>query len=481
MPYNKQSRVIRGITWSAIERFASQGVQFVVSMIVARLLMPSDYGIVAMAMILLTVFQVINESGFGEALMQKLDRDDMDISTVFVFNLVIGFILYAIVFFTAPLMADFFEEPSLVTVNRLLGLTLIINSFVIIQRTLLMIRVDLKSLAKASVIAALISGVVAVVMAYRGFGVLALVVQSLTYSVVNVAVIYIVSEYHPSLKFSYKRFKPLFNYTYKLIGARLLNILFAEGYPLVIGKFYSSAQLGFFNRAMSFQTISSKNIAQIIQRVSTPILCEAQNDKEELGRVLVRFIRVTLLVVTPIVVGMYLLAEPLVVTLLTDKWIYTAHILQITCPIGIFYVFNTFNRNLFNATGRTDWAFQSELVKKIIFTCIIITTMFISFEVLIAGLIVIEGLDFIISAHYTKRQIGLTLWQQIKSVKDILGASLVMAIVIIASTFSIESNLAKLLVGTSTGAIAYLVVCYFFDIQKTRSIFLILLTKINIK
>lgn len=471
----------KGVAWSAIERFASQGVQFVVSMIVARLLMPSDYGVVAMAMILLAVLQVINESGFGEALMQKLDRDDMDISTVFVFNLAIGLILYTIVFFTAPLMADFFKEPSLVAVNRLLGLTLIINSFVIIQRTLLLIRVDLKSLAKASVAAALVSGVVAVVMAYRGFGVMSLVVQSLTYSVVNVVVIYITSEYRPSLKFSYQRFKPLFNYTYKLVGARLLNIVFAEGYPMVIGKFYSAAQLGFFNRATSFQTISSKNIAQIIQRVSTPILCEVQNDKEELRRVLMKFIGITLLVVAPIVVGMFLLAEPLVVTLLTDKWIYTAHILQITCPIGIFYVFNTFNRNLFNATGRTDWAFQSEVIKKIIFAGIIITTMFISFEVLIAGLIVIEALDFMISAYYTKRQIGLTLWQQIKSVKDILGASLVMAIVIIACTFFIESNPIKLVVGTVSGAISYLLMCYFFNIQRTRAIILNILTKINTK
>ncbi|MEG1854776.1 MAG: lipopolysaccharide biosynthesis protein [Acinetobacter sp.] len=468
MKNDQNNRVRSGLAWSAIERFASQGVQFIVSIIIARMLMPSDYGVVAMAMILLVILQVINESGFGEALMQKLDRDDLDISTIFVFNLAIGVFLYSLVYFSAPLMSDFFQEPQLIFINRLLGLTLIINSFVVVQRTLLFIRVDMKTLAKASVTGAVVSGVVSITMAYKGFGVMALVAQSLTYNMVNVVIICFCVKFYPSLKFSYKRFKPLFNYTYKLMGSRLLNVIYTEGYPMIIGKCYSSTQLGFFNRSLSFQSISSRSITQIIQRVSTPLLCEAQNNKNELGQVLIRFIRLSMIFVLPISIGLFLLAEPLIITLLTEKWLYSAYILKMTSPIGVFYVFNTFNRNLFNATGRTDWAFQSELIKKIIFSLILFGTLFISFEALILGLIIIEFFDFVISAHYTKLQIGLTFWQQIKSVKDIFFASMIMTAVIIVTTFFINDSLLKLLTGSFAGFLSYFAICFYYNIQNVR-------------
>ena len=463
------NRIKYGVFWSAIERFSSQGIQFVVSVVLARFLMPEDYGIIAMAMVIVAVLQGINEAEFGVALMHKLDRDDLDISTVYVFNIVFGLFLYAVVFFTAPVISDFFHEPSLTLVNRLLALSLIINSFAVVQRTLLLIKIDFKKMSTASIIAAIVSGVVAIFMANYNYGEMALIAQYLIFSAVDALVIFLLVKSYPAFKFSFSRFKPIFNYTYKLLGARLLNVIFSQGYPLIIGKYYSAGQLGYFNRALSFQSISSNNIAQIIQRVSTPLLCEVQHDKEELSRVLIKFLRIALGIVCPLVFGIYILAEPLIIVVLTEKWIYSAKILKILCPVSILYVFNTFNKNIFNATGRTDWAFKSELIKKIIFIPIIISGIFLNFESLIFGLVLIEFTDFLISTYYTKKQIGLSIFQQIKSVSDIFGVTVIMSLAVIGSVMHIENNFLKLLIGFASGIVTYVLLILCFNLFNSKN------------
>lgn len=470
MNTRKNGKVHLGVFWSAIERFSSQGIQFVISIILARLLLPQDYGIIAIAMIIVTILQGINDAEFGVALMHKLDRDDLDISTVFIFNIVLGIFLYVIVFFTSPLIAAFFKEPALTVVNRLLGLSLIINSFVSVPRTLLFIKVDFKTMSKASIIASIMSGIIAIGMANYGYREMSLIVQFIIYNLVNLVIIFFYVKQYPSFRFSFERFKPIFNYTYKLLGARLLKVIFAQGYPLIIGKYYSISQLGYYNRALSFQSISSNNITQIIQRVSTPLLCEVQHSKEDLKRVLIKFIRLAMMIVLPLSCGIFILAEPLITTILTEKWLFTATVLKIICPISVFYVFNTFNRNLFNATGRTDLALKSEIIKKLIIIPIAVGLIFLSFKTMIFGLVIIEIIDFFISTHYTKKQIELSAWEQIKSMRDLFGMSLVMSLVIIVSTMFIENNFWKLFTGTILGALTYFLLVYVFNIFEIQII-----------
>ncbi|WP_321438091.1 lipopolysaccharide biosynthesis protein [uncultured Bacteroides sp.] len=463
-----KQRAKNGVIWSAFERFSVQGVQFVISVILARLLSPSDFGVVALVLVVLNILQTVNESGFGASLMQKLDRDELDFSSVFVLNIILGLFLYGILYVSAPGISLFFKLPQLTHLTRIIGLNLIITSFVVVQRTKLLIEVDFKTLAKASFVSAVISGCIGIFCAYRGLGVMSLVLQALASNGLNTLLIWCFVKWRPKLQFSYIRFVGLFNFAYKLILARLIDNVFQEVYSVVIGKVYSPVQLGYFNRAKSFEQLSSNNLTNIVQRVSVPILCESQKDKQRMERVLTKFVASTALIVYPLLFGLAILAKPLISVLLTDKWMPAAWMLQILCPVGFFYVISAFNRNVFNATGRTDWALKSEMIRKISSVAIIIAAIYWGFTALICSQLLIAITEFFVDIHYTRKQIGVTLFQQLKSVSNVFAASLAMAVIIWITTSFIDTYLVKLLVGFFVGALSYFSICYLFNIEDVR-------------
>lgn len=464
------NRIVKGVSWSAIERFSVQAVQFIISVVLARLLMPEAYGVVALALVILNVLQTVNEVGFGAALMQKLDRNELDFSSVFVMNMVMGVSLYAILFFTAPLLENLFNVEGLAVVTRWIGLNLIITSFIVVQRTKLFIDVDFKTMAKASLVGVIISGIAGIVYAYNGGGVMALVVQSLLSNLVTTVLIWLQSKWRPSLRFSWESFVKLFNYAYKLILSRFVNTVFNEVYSAVVGAFYSPAQLGLFNRAKSFETMTSINITTIVQRVSTPILCEKQKDHYELGQSLIYFIRNTSFFVFPLLCGLLVLADPLIRVLLTDKWEGTIWILQVLCPVGMLSVFSTFNLNIFNATGRTDWALKCETIKKVVDIAIIICAIRISFQALVWSQVVIAVFEFFINLFYTKKQIGLGLIEQLKSVLGIFVCSAVMAVVVFCVASLMMSDVVKLFVGIVVGVLTYVILCLLINVNNSRTL-----------
>ena len=462
-------RTVKGVVWSGIERFSVQFIQFVISVILARLLVPEDFGLLAIILVVMNILQTVNEAGFGEALMQKLDRDELDFSTVFVFNIFLGVIMYGLLYLLAPIIAVFFEQLELTPLIRILGLNLIISSLVVVQRTRLIIRIDFKTQAKASLIAVIISGSIGIFCAYKGMGVIALLIQSLLNNGINTLLIWNLAKWQPKLQFSYDRFVRLFNYAYKLILTRLINSVFNEMYSLVIGKVYSPSQLAYFNRAKSFEQLSSNNITSMVQRVSTPLLCEFQTDHEKIGRILLKFIRHTAFIVYPLLFGLFVLAEPIVSVILTDKWLPSVWILQVLCPVGLFDVISTFNRNVFNATGRTDWALQSEVIKKTIFVVILAIAIYFGFDALIYSQVIIALIEFFISVYYTKKQIGLTIFEQIKSVSSIIVASCFMAFSVLFVTSVLSNNFIKLIVGIGVGIFIYFIITYLFNILDFRT------------
>lgn len=463
-----KQRAKNGVIWSAFERFSVQGVQFVISVILARLLSPSDFGVVALVVVVLNILQTVNESGFGASLMQKLDRDELDFSSVFVLNIILGVSLYGILYVFAPGISLFFKLPQLTHLTRLIGLNLIITSFVVVQRTKLLIEVDFKTLAKASFVSAVISGCIGIFCAYRGLGVMSLVLQALANNGLNTLLIWCFVKWRPKLQFSYIRFVGLFNFAYKLILARLIDNVFQEVYSVVIGKVYSPVQLGYFNRAKSFEQLSSNNLTNIVQRVSIPILCEAQKDNQQMERVLTKFVASTALIVYPLLFGLAVLAKPLISVLLTDKWMPAAWMLQILCPVGFFYVISAFNRNVFNATGRTGWALKSEMIRKISSVAIIIAAIYLGFTALICSQLIIAITEFFVDIHYTRKQIGVTLFQQLKSVSSVFAASLTMAVIIWITIRFFDTYFVKLFVGFFIGAVSYFVICYLFNIEDVR-------------
>jgi O-antigen/teichoic acid export membrane protein len=299
---------------------------------------------------------------------------------------------------------------------------------------------------------------------------MALIVQSLMNNLVNTVLIWLMVIWKFSLKFSYERFVGLFNYAYKLTLARLVNSVFNEIYSIVIGKAYTPAQLGFFNRAKSFTELSSGNITSIVQKVSVPLLCEAQHDNKRMGEVLLKFIKNTAFIVFPLLCGLFVLAEPLVSILLTDKWLPSVWILRVLCPVGMMFVISTFNMNVFNATGRTDWALKSEIIKKIIYVGIIAIAVFFGFEALIYSQILIAIIELIISTYYTKKQIGLKLFCQLTSLSSIFFLSIIMAIIVWSVTCMLPNMYYKLFIGILVGVISYTVLVYFLNTNNFRDV-----------
>lgn len=476
-----KKKTFKGVVWSGIERFSVQIIQFIVSIILARLLTPSDFGVVAIVLVLINILQVFNEVGFGAALMQKLDRDELDYSTVFFFNIIWGGVLYLLLYLIAPYFSLFFKIEELTHLTRLLGLNLIFASFVVVQRTRLIIQIDFKTQAKASFVAVIISGSVGVYSAYIGMGVISIVIQHLLFTLTNTLFIWILAKWRPKLQFSFKRLKSLFNYAYKLIIARFINAVFQEIYSFAIGKAYTPAQLGYFNRAKSFTSISSNNITSIVQRVSTPVLCEAQVDYEKMGNLLLGFIQKTSFIVFPLLCGLFVLSDSLIIVLLTEKWLPASWILKVLCPVGMLFVFSTFNMNVFNATGRTDWAMISEIIKKTLNILILIGALFIGFEALIISQIFVALIDFFIDTWFTKKQIGLTVVKQLSSVIGILVASLLMIGVVIFITSALNKDIWILSIGVVGGALFYLSICYIFNIAEFKKIVIQSWEKIKIK
>lgn len=460
---NNKNKAAKGVAWSAIERFSVQGVQFLVSIVLARLLTPDDFGLIAIVLVFSVIFQTINESGLNIALVHKQDRDDLDFSTAFYANIAIGISSYLLLFFASPFIASFYDSPQLVPVMRILSLDIVIKSFGLVQLAKYTINVDFKTQARASLIAAMISGVTGIATAYFTHSVYAIVLQQLTNNCIYVLLMWIFAKWKPMLAFSFERFKGLFSYAYKLILARLISVVFDDIYSLAIGKLYTPAVLGYYNRAMSFRTVLSRNLISIVQRVSMPMLCEVQHDKEEMKRVLLRFMSTTALLVYPLLAGLMVLSKPLVLVVLGEKWLETSTMLIYGCPVGFFYLISTFNRNVFNATGRTDWALKAEIIKKTIFIGIFLLTMRYQIKVLLVGLIVISIIEMLIDTTFSHKQIGISLFTQLRSLAGVLCATVIMSLAIVVFNTFITNIYVQLVGGFIVGIIIYSTVCYILN------------------
>lgn len=464
-------RVVKGVQWSAIQQFLTQIIQFVVTIVLARILEPKEFGLVAVCMIILTILQVINETGFGAALMQKLDRDETDFFSVFILNILMGIALYLLLFTSAPLLAEIFKLPELTTVVRILGLNLIISSFIVVQRTKLLINVDFKTWAKASVGGAIAAGAVGILMAYKGAGVFALVAQSLFSNFLSVVAIWCMVKWRPTFHFSFNRLKSLFQFAYKLILARLINVVFNEIYSSVVALFFNPTQLVFFNRAKSFEYISSNNIVTIVQRVAVPVMCEKQKSKDDLRKVTLSFIRTTGLIIIPLIVLLHVLANPLIICLLTDKWIESAYILKIICIAGFFYNISAFNMNIYNATGRTDLALKCEVVKKITSILIIASALILkNFDILVWSYTICAVVECILNILFVKSQINTSIIQQFQGLLAPLTAGIAMGLIVYLLTLVSANPHVQLFIFGLTGLILYIVICYLFNICDCRSL-----------
>lgn len=420
----------KGTIWSSIERFSVQGISFIVMIIMARVLTPNDYGLVGMLTIFIAISQALIDSGFSQALIRKQDRSETDNSTVFYFNIAVGGILYLILFSCAPLIARFYDEPILVPLTRVISLSVLINSFVVVQRALLTVKIDFKTQAKASLTASVVSGAVGIIMVYTGWGVWSIVWYQITNLLINAILLWIFSKWRPTWQYSWSSFHELFGFGSKLAISAIIDTLYQNIYIIVIGKVFKAADLGYYTRAQQFAAFPSSNLTGIIQRVTFPVLCTIQDDDERLRNVYRRFLRMSAFIVFPLMIGLAAVAHPLVVILLKEQWAFTAILLQIICFSMMWHPIHAINLNLLQVKGRSDLFLKLEIWKKCVGVAILCTTVPFGLVAMCFGAIASSIISLIINTYYTGKLIDIGFFKQMRDLMPTLAYSLSMGLLV---------------------------------------------------
>lgn len=409
-----RSQSLSGMKWSAIERFAVQGIQFVIGLILARLLTPSDYGIIGMLAIFIAISQTIIDSGFSKALIQKQDRTEVDFSTAFFFNIAVGLICYLVLFFASPYIASFFNEPVLKDILRVLAINLFLNSLAVVPVAKLSIRVDFKTQSKASIVSTVLSGALGIVLAYKGVGVWALVAQSVSHSFVNVVLLWCLLKWKPQWNFSWASFKKLFGYGGNVLVAGIISTIYANINTLVIGKFYTPKDLGYFTRGQQFPSLLSTNLTAIVQRVTFPILSKIQNDDNRLASVYRDYIKISSLGIFFLLVFLSSIAKPLVTFLLTDKWIDAVIYLRVFCYALMFDHICAINLNLLYVKGKTNLVLRLEVIKKSLAFIILISSIPFGVFAICLSQVIYTQVAVYINTYYTGKLLNLGYFKQLK-------------------------------------------------------------------
>lgn len=465
-----KSKATSGFIWNAVERFSVTIGQFIIGIILARLLMPEDFGLIGMLSIFIAISQVFIQSGMGSGLIQKQDRVDEDFSTVFIFNLIVSTLFYVLLFLSAPLIASFYEMPLLSSLTRVLGITLIINSLSIVQRTKLEIEVNFKTLAKVNIIALVIGGALAIGAALYEFGVWALVIQTLSISVVTAIGLWILGNWSLSLVFSKTSFKQLFSYGSKLLAAGLYAKSLQEVYNLVIGKAYSASELGFFTQARKFAEVSSSTLTNVLQKVTFPILSSLQYDEKRMVSVYGRMIRMAAFISFPTLSLLAVLAEPLISILLGEKWLPVAPLLQWLCIAKLVYPISVINMNILNAVGRSDLFLKVDLSKFPLIVIVLVVTIPISLEAVVIGQVVTSFISFFINAYLPGKLYGYGSMKQLKDTSLIIFATIFMVIVTLTAISFVDSAYLQLVLGFLSAMFGYLSMSYLLKIKELTEI-----------
>lgn len=474
-----KSKTTKGFIWSAVENFSIQAIQFVFGLIMARILTPHDYGLVGMLVVFIAIGQTFTESGFANALIQNQKRTEVDYSTAFYFNIVVGVLSYLILFVLAPFIASFYGLPQLEILTRVLMFVLIINSFSVVQRAQFTINLDFKKQAQATVKSVFISGVIGIVVAYFGGGVWSLVIQLLSRNFLNVIFLWYYSKWRPVRAFSWESFKGMWSFGYKLLCSGLLDTLYKNIYQLLIGKFFSSSDLGNYTRAQQFAVFPSINLTSIHQRVAYPILSSIQDNSERLSILFLRYLRLAAFVAFPLMIGLSALAEPLILSVLTKKWEGAIVLLQIICFSLMWHPVQTINLNVLKVKARTDLYLKLEIYSKIIgLSLLVLSLPFGLYAMCISGVFSMI-FSCLINSYYVGKEIGVGMIKQIKVLLPIFFSSLIMGAVVFKGVSFIDCQLLKLFAGVILGVVVYLLLSYIICKESLDDLLFILKRKVK--
>lgn len=407
---------VKGLAWSFLDNIVVQGVGFITGIILARLLSPREFGLVGMVTIFIALGQSFVDSGFTQALIRKKECTQADYSTVFFFNVLVGIAWYILLLVSAGSIAGFFSQPELTGLVPVLGLGVVINAFSIIQTTQLTKRIDFKLQTRISVVSSILSGIIAVVLAFRGFGVWSLVVLSLARNILNTLFLWFWNKWKPSLVFDLTSFKKLFGFGSKLLLVGLIDTTYRNIYLAVIGKFFSAADLGFYTRADQFKQLPSQNLTAIVQRVSYPVLSSISDDFPAMKSAYKKLIKSTMLISFVLMIGLAAVAEPMVLTLIGEQWLVSAEYLQLLCFGGMLYPLHALNLNMLSVQGRSDLFLRLEIIKKALAVPVIIVGINYGIKVMIMAMIVNSLIAYYLNSYWSGRFIGYSMLEQVRDI-----------------------------------------------------------------
>ena len=464
MVQSVRSQLLHGVAWNFVEKVLIRGVSFFISIILARLLSPSDYGLIGMLAVFVSISNVFIEGGLAKALIQRQDCQDIDFSTAFVANVGMSLVIYLIMFVSAPWIADFYNEPILTPLTRILSLNFILGSFNIVQRAKLMAQVDFKSLAQINVISTIVSGLVGIAMAYWGTGVWALVGQTLCSTIVLIVLFPIYSKWTPSIKFSKDSFSQLFGFGSKLMATGVYSVVLNNISTICIGRFYKSSQLGFYTRASQFSEMISSTLYDVLGNVTFPVLSHLQDDREKLIAVYRKSLFLTAMIIFPIMILCALLARPMVLILLTEKWLPCVVLMQWLFLARMFTPLSAINMNILNAIGRSDLFMKLDFSKAPLILVVLAITIPISVEAITIGSFCISFICFFINAYLPGRIFGYGAIKMIHDWRYIFLSIAIMVIVVFAFLHMISNVWLQLFGGGIIGLIVYIVCCLMFKL-----------------
>jgi len=461
-----KEKTVSGLIWSFIDSIAGQGITFIVGIILARLLTPKEFGLVGMITIFIAISSSFINSGFATALIQKQNCTEKDYSTVFYFNLAMGILFFWILFFAAPAISHFFNEPQLERIVQMLGIVLIIDALTIIQRTILTKRIDFKLQTKISIISSIFSGIIGLTMAFRGFGVWSLIARQISQQAINSILLWVWNRWRPMLVFSIESFRQLFSFGYKLLISGLIDTLYRNIYYLIIGKYFSAQELGYYTRADQFQSLPSSNVQNIISRVSYPVLSSIQDDVLRLREAYKKIIRSTMLITFILMLGMAAVARPMILILIGEKWEPCVIYLQMLCVIGMFYPLHALNLNMLQVQGRSDLFLRLEIIKKALAIPVVIIGVFWGINEMLLGMMVLTLIAYYLNSFWSGRLIGYSFLSQIKDILPSFLLAVIMNAVVFAEGLLIPlPPLPLLIIQLITGAILTFGFCEAFHFK----------------
>lgn len=475
-----KSKTIDALFWSFLDRFGRQGIRFVISIILARLLLPEEFGLIGMLTIFIAMGQTFVDSGFGQALIQKKNADGIDKSTIFYFNIFVSFLITGLLFIAAPWIADFYNSPILIPITRVISLNFIFEAFGMVQAAILTRRIDFKTQLKINLLAMVVSGAIGITLALRGFGVWSLVIQSLSSSLFRSILLWVFNKWRPVFAFSLVSLRSMFNFGSKMLLTGLLNTFFQNIYLVIIGKLFSPADLGFYSRAKQTQQLPVESISHIVTRVIFPVFSTIQDDKLRLKRGVRQALSAMVSVSFPMLIGLAVVSKPLILVLLTEKWLPCVPYLRLLCAVGLIYPVHIINLIVLTSQGRSDLFLRLELIKKGLVVLSIAITYRWGISAMIWGQIMVSIIAYYINSYYTGRMINYPIREQIVDLMPYLGVSIIMGISIFTIQFiHFPAHWILLLMQITIGAGIYILLSYFFHLSAFDNIVNILWGKLK--